>query len=463
MAIDSQPASAAPPRRSTARPEPTARAHALLPVALLGKLATTDIRPAVVLAETALLPMLAIALGLLLSPQDPLWTDAAFSWAWLAPVILALRYGPLPGLGGTFVLLAGWLLLHTGDVHDFPQVHFLGGFILVMLVGEFSSLWQARTRRAEINHAYVEQRLEHLVRQYYLLRLSHDRLEQELIGRPMSMRDALAALHDVDSSEAGAQAVLRLLAQYCQLESAALYSVHDDQLAPAPLAAIGSMPALLAHDPLLAQALQTNKLCHVSQVATRQPSSQYLVAAPLLDLGGNLYGMLLVHEMPFFSLQEETLQTINLLLGYYTDGLSTTALAAPVLAAVPQCPADFAFEAQRLAHVQRSTRIASVIVVLSFLPRASERDLPRQILHLRRALDEAWLHQGSAREVLAVLMPLGSQASAQGYVARIEQWFDLTHEQSMAEAGVSVHVVALDADSPLAALQRVVHIANGHA
>ncbi len=73
----------------------------------------------------------------------------------------------------------------------FPQIFFLGGLITVMLVGEFSSLWRARTRRAEAVQYYLDQRLEHLIRQYYLLRLSHDRLEQELIGRPMSMRDAL--------------------------------------------------------------------------------------------------------------------------------------------------------------------------------------------------------------------------------------------------------------------------------
>ena len=81
------------------------------------------------------------------------------------------------------------------------------------------------------------------------------------------------------------------------------------------------------------------------------------MAAPLLDLGGELYGLLLIEGMPFFSLQTENLQTINLLLGYYTDGLSMQTLAQPIVAALPDCPATFAFEAQRLSHIYASTQV----------------------------------------------------------------------------------------------------------
>ena len=445
-------------RRAPARPDPSARSRAHLPATLLGKLAATDTRPGVMLAETAALPAIAIGLGLLANPADPLWTQAPFPWAWLAPVVLALRYGPLSGLGGAIVLLAGWLALNIGHYDLFPQVNFLGGLILVMLVGEFSSVWRARTRRAEISQAYLDQRLEHLVRQYYLLRLSHDRLEQELIGRPMSMRDALAALQNADNGDQGAATLLRLLAQYCQIESAALYAATDDGMTAEPLAQIGRMPALRPHDPLLTQALETRKLCHISQALASHQQSQYLVAAPLLDLGGVIYGMLVVDEMPFFSLQDENLQTINLLLGYYTDGLATHALAAPILQAQPQCPPEFAFEVQRLAHVCQATQVGSVVVALEFLPRAVERNLHEQILRMKRELDETWLQGSAERMVLAVLMPLGNHASAEGYIARLELWSQQREGQSLAESGVFPHVFVLDARAPLQTLERVTRI-----
>lgn len=460
--MSSEETSTSPRRRilAGAAKRPQQRSHG--PLVLLGKLAATGARPGVIVGETVLLSLLALALGLVANPEDPLWTDAAFPWPWLAPVLAALRYGPLAGLGGASLLLLGWLGLNLDHYDRFPQVYFLGGLILVMLVGEFSSLWQSRTRRAEIMQVYLDQRLEHLVRQYYLLRLSHDRLEQELIGRPMSMRDALSALRGTSGSPEGSAVLLRLLSQYCQLESAALYAVRDEHLDTVPLAAIGKMPELRRHDALLEQALETRKLCHISQTLANQPHSQYLVAAPLLDLGGTIYGMLVVDEMPFFSLQEENLQTINLLLGYYTDGLATQALSQPVVQELPECPPDFAFEAQRLSHVCQTTQVGSVMVALEFLPRAIERDLPQQILRLKRELDESWLCVGAERQVLALLMPLGDQATAEGYINRIEHWSQQRSGQPLSASGVFPHVIALDGRTPIEALARIPRLAQSH-
>ena len=73
---------------------------------------------------------------------------------------------------------------------------------------------------------------------HLLLRLSHDRLEQDLIGRPMAMRDALSTLHSLIRDEPGAaasplpgaQGLLRLLAQYCQLEIATIHSAADGEI-----------------------------------------------------------------------------------------------------------------------------------------------------------------------------------------------------------------------------------------
>lgn len=449
-----------PPEPAPGRqPAPEPAVRALWPLHLLGKLTQTRQRPAVLAAETLLLPLIAMALGLAWSPQDPLWTRTAFPWSWLAPVVLALRYGALSGLGGATVLLLGWLALNVGHWDQFPQVHFLGGLILVMIVGEFSSLWQARARRSETLQLYLDQRLEHLVRQHYLLRLSHDRLEQELIGRPMSMRDALATLQtlgaEAHNSCAGSQALLRLLAQYCQLETAGIYAVHEDQAGAQCLAALGSPGELLVHDPLVQQALETHRLCHISQALAGGQTSHYLAVAPLLDLAGEVYGLLVITEMPFFALQTENLQTINLLLGYFTDGLSMQALARPIVERLPDCPPAFAFEAQRLAHMQQSTQVSSIVVALECLPRAVAQDVPAQIHRFKRELDEIWEIPGPQRTVLAILMPLGNAATAEGYIARLETWVQQKGGQGMAQAGIFPHTLALDPLNPLITLQRL--------
>lgn len=425
---------------------------------VLGKLTSTSVRPLAMLGEILLLPLAAVIIGFAVDAEDPLLTSASFPWTWFAPIILALRYGPLAGLGGAAILLAAWLALHTGHYDDFPKLHFLGGLILVMLVGEFSSLWLARTRRAETMQIYLDQRLEHLTHQHYLLRLSHDRLEQDLISRPMSMRDALRALQGQSGEPAAtsAQALLRLLAQYCQLESAAFHRMLDGQPEGIPVARIGNADDLRSGDPLVEQALQMRRLCHVAQASeAMQQRTRYLIAAPAIDLNGEVLGLLTVEELPFFALQDETLQTINLLLSYYADGLAARELSTPILAEFPACPPSFAFEMQRLWHLRQSTGIPSVIVALEFQPRAVEADLPLQIMRLKRGLDEYWLISDAAGQSLATLMPLGDHSSAEGYVARLQQWARQKGGKTLDELGVFPHVLALDNVPPNELIRRL--------
>ncbi|WP_370681119.1 PelD GGDEF domain-containing protein [Comamonas sp. GB3 AK4-5] len=423
----------------------------------LGKLASTEGSTRIRLLEILLLPALFLLVGYGLSPQDPLWVHAEFPWAWLAPIVVALRYGALGGLGASTVLLAGWAVFHGADWLHFPQLYFLGGFITVLVVGEFSSLWRHKTRRAELAQHYLDQRLEHLVRQYYLLRLSHDRLEQELIGRPMSMRDALRHLQTGDDPQKAPLRLLQLLGEYCQISSASLFAVTHDLVHPDALAQLGTPKAPQLQDPLIRQALDTLRLCHVAQTADGAGlSSHYLIAAPLLDLSGTPFALLVVEEMPFYALQDENLQVINLLLHYYCDGLSSHALAQPIVQAYPECPESFAVELQRLSHMQAIAGLDSTLVVLEFSDEAIAHHYPQQILRMRRMLDEHWLMQSpQGRQMLAVLMPLGNASSAEGFLQRIELLLSPKSKQTLQAFGIAPRVFSLGQHPPLALLQHL--------
>lgn len=439
--------------------------RAFLPPHLLGRLVVARARSVVVVGETLVLPLLAFALGYLWSPEDPLLLHGDFPWLWFAPVIVALRHGFVAGLGSSSILLMGWLLLNMGHFDEFPELHFLGGLVLVMLVAEFSSLWRARTRRAETLEQYLQQRLQQLVHEHYLLRLSHDRLEQELISRPMSMRDALVSLRDIGSATGNDQQspvarLLVLLVQYCQLEVAGIFPVQADAVQATAWASAGNIEPLSVQDPLLQQALTTQRLCHVGQRSADQHETDYLVAVPLLDLAGEIYGLLVVRKMPFFALQEENLQTMQLLLGYYTDGMSEQGLAHPILEKVPDCPSVFAFEVQRLVHVHATTGVASAVVVLEFSDRALEQGIPEQIEHLKRELDEMWSLSRHGRRSLAVLMPLAGKAATQGYLERLETWAVQKGNTSLAQLGVFPHVIPLGGHSALELIARIEEVAH---
>ena len=131
--------------------------------------------------ETLLLTAAAVGLGLWLRPEDPLTLIDTFRWVLLVPLLLALRYGSLVGVLAMLCLIGCWFILHFHGFyigHDFPESTMLGGFIITLIAGEFADLWRVRLLRADSAASYALERLQNLTQRYVLLRLSHDRLEE---------------------------------------------------------------------------------------------------------------------------------------------------------------------------------------------------------------------------------------------------------------------------------------------
>jgi hypothetical protein len=336
-----------------------------------------------------------------------------------------------------------------------------------MLSGEFSSVWRARVRRAEGMQLYLDQRLDNLTHQHYLLRLSHDRLEQDLIARPMSMRDSLTALRRLAAEVAGkeplpgAAGFLRLMAQYCQIDSAALYAASDGTPVTPALAHVGKDFQLDRGDPLVSNALEQGRIIHLqSDAGAGGPRSHYLLAAPLIGSDGVRHGLLVVQRMPFFALNDETLQTLALMLGYYSDGLDARATARPVIDAVPACPLEFGFELMRLWRIRQEAGVKSAVVALCFSPKEGYEDLPYAIRRQQRALDVTWMIEAEPARALATLMPLASLSGAEGYLSRIEGWYRQQSGLELAAAGVAAHVLEVDEVEPVALIQRMLRICH---
>ncbi len=424
------------------------------------------------LIETLAVPVFALALAFWLNPLDPFFLRSQFAWVWLGPVLVALRYGPLPGLAGSAILFASWFAFAELGVTlgALPKLYFLGWLITVMICGEFSSLWRGRVRRAESVQAYLEQRLEYLTHQHYLLRLSHDRLEQDLISRPVSMRDALVGLRTLASAPVavgarlpGAPDLLRLIAQYCQIERAALVAVDDDGVPDgAAQASLGTPFDIDMADPLMKFALERRRLAHLALAEGRAAGgSRYLVVAPLTDMGGTLRALLVVEGRPFFALHDETLQMLNLLLGYYTDGLSASELAAPLRTTFPDCPLAFGFELMRMWRVRTEAGVTSAMAVLTFPAGAQDDGLALQISRIQRSLDVVWMTRRDDRMLLITLMPLAGTAAVEGYLARIDNWLRQNRGSGFDGGGVASRIFMLDRVEPVALLGSILEAPHG--
>jgi hypothetical protein len=415
--------------------------------------------------ETALISLAAIGLGWLVDPADPLHVASEFPWPWLAPVLLALRYGLISGLASAVILLVAWFALQpTGIAATPPKLYFLGGLLLVMVCGEYSGVWRMRLRRmAEVNK-HLEDRVEGVTKRLYLLRLSHERLEQDLLSRPTTLRDALADLRRRLIKRAGsgplpgAEELLQFIAQTCQLELAAIYrELADDPPRYERVAAIGEPPAIERSDALLAYVQERGELAHVQLADIDQTlPTQHLVVAPIRTSAGERLGMLVVTRMPFFALNEDTLQLVAVLLAVYADGIESGSAVLPVLAALPGCPVDFATELAKLQRIEREFGAESHVVALAFGDHPFWADAYQLVMRQRRTPDLLWTPPTeSHRSLLINLMPFAGRAAVEGYLLRIEEAIQESFGHRPDALRIRTTVIALSEGDPVPALQRL--------
>ncbi|WP_199539802.1 PelD GGDEF domain-containing protein [Paraburkholderia kururiensis] len=434
------------------------------------------------IVETVLFMAIAIGLAWAYDHADPLMLHAGFAWLWLAPLVVALRYGTLLGLLAGGVVVAAWYGLYPRG-SAWPLMYFTGGFIQSIVAGHFGDTWGSRAARSRALNDYLNDRLVAITNSHYLMRLSHERLEKDLLSKPTTLRDSITELRRLSVAQSvgqsngggqpgvapavradalpGAQPLLEFVAQACQIEIAALHSVRGGRIAEQAAARIGEPFDLDMHDELVAHAVETLGVAHLKSVQNGTngeatiTSTRYVVCAPVVSADGELIALVVVKRMPFLSLNYDNLQLLLVLLGYYADGVEHTSLVQGVLDAVPGCPYDFALDLARLARLKRSAGIDSSLVALTFMRDEAGESLFEHVMRRRRALDVMWPVQSKDRSVLINLMPATDTTGIDGYLARIEASLKAQFDTDLEGARIGVHTLHLEHGDPGPALGRL--------
>ena len=432
----------------------------------LERLLTSARRPAWTWFETLALTLLAAAIGYWADPSNPFFIRAEFPWLALAPALLALRYGVLPGLASCATLAALWYGARHADLvpGPAPTGSLLGVLILTMVCGEFAGLWTARLRRLEMSSRYLDERLDRITRQHYLLMLSHDRLEQDQFSRPVTLRAALARIRVLAASapvEAagretfpGLAEMLDLLAQFCQLEVASFHPLASGGPDSVILTAIGSARPLAVNDPLVGYCVEKRELSHVQMSELRGAAhSRYLIVAPVATSDGRLIALLAVEQMPFLALNAEALATLSVLLGYYADALAVSRAARVIQRALPGCPLDFADELNRCHRMWAEARVYSSLLLVKFGSHPESEAFAKVIRREFRDLDIVWEVAQPRGTVFLTLMPLAGPAGVEGCIARLESALDQRHQVNFDAARIAPYSRQLGDEDPFVTLK----------
>lgn len=379
--------------------------------------------------ETIFLSLCALGVGYLYNRSDPFFVQGRFPWIWFAPLLIALRYGIAPGMVSVFTICMSYLaMLKMGLLSvGFPVSFMLGGVLQTLICGQFSTLWDTRLRRANQLSEHAGVRFEQLSRAYFMVRLSHDRLEQNLISRPVTLRDALIDLRTQLASHGGrldgetGAALISLLVHYCGLESASLYLCINGFPESIPLASCGKGAPMNLKDLLLRSVLERGTTAY--QSINRLPDgeeSAYLVAAPLRTSSGTLLGVLLISEMPFLSLHREALQILGVLLAYTADHSEAAMVADKILIIYPDCPPMFALELVKMIRLRRDLDVTSALVTINIKPVPRLEQICSTMERQQRGLDHMWRRGIGWGVQFVTLMPFSGAASIEGFRARID-------------------------------------------
>ncbi len=417
-------------------------------------------RPVAAWVETGVLVVVVVALGRWLNPADPLFVHSAFPWPILVPLIAGLRYGFGPGFGAAaalvFATVAAWkgiLPLHLPP-GELSAERTVGLLLCGMITGEFSGLWRRRVEASETLHAHERLRLESFVRSYQALRLSHDLLESRVAGGPPTLRDALRTLEAAPLGRPSeppelAQAILDLFSTFAQVRRGAVFLAPQpgESVAEQPAALLGAAPVLA--DPAVQAALRDRAVVTFESAlaAGRAPDGAVVLAAPLEDVEGRLWGVLAVTDLPLSRYGGDAPARFAALAGHVADRLAFYAPERPRDDREEQAQ-SFAQSVRRAVLNQRRHGLASGLVQFAVEGKRSA-ELADAIARQRRVTDRVLrVAPDDGRATVTLLLPMTDDIGRARYLGRVEGMVrDLTGT-SMAEAGVRVveHAAVNDLD-----------------
>lgn len=378
-------------------------------------------------SEVVVVTALFLGLCYWANPQDPLYLSAPFPWPILGTLLVGLRYGFFAGLISALLVLGfvSWFLEGQPE-SEFPWIWMAGLLCAGLLAGEFRDYWARKLQRAEAAHEYSLLRVKEFTRSFYLMKVSHDRLEQQLATSSGSLREALRRLYgELQAGSArlnseNARLMLQVLARYGQLQVAAIYDIKDGRIADRPMASNGDFGELPGNDPLLQTALEKSELVSVQtefHSHLDRLDTELLAVVPLVTSSGETLAVCTIKAMPFFSFHHKSLRLLAILAGHMADMIQVQQYADTTGTSEWQY---LCFQARRSARDAEKFNLPGLLLKISTNLKNADQ-IHDRMAGLRRGLDVLAMNQSSDNTVdVVLLMPLTDELGLAGYLQRLE-------------------------------------------
>ena len=374
--------------------------------------------------ETFILTAIVIVASFVTEQRDPFRLGGGFPWPVLGPLLAGLRYGFVYGFVSALLILAALGVAINQQwqaASEFPLAWAIGVVIVAMVAGEFRDIWGRRLHRLEGAYQYRAERLEEFTRNYQLLRLSHDRLEQTVANSGLSLREGImhlqSSLDAIDGSngltESSLQKLIEFVGEYGALTQACIVGIPADRIDTTRiLARIGENFSIDENDAVLRAALESGELTTINLITENAvDQNQLLAAIPVSDSTGEIHAMLLVRSMPFFAFHENNLKLIAVLVAHGVDHLRFGAAISSIarfIASFERVYQDFKIFKLDATLLRLSGECADVM--------AAHEKLRSSV----RAIDMLCMTGDKGQPVVWIMLPLTDIADTQAWMQRAD-------------------------------------------
>ncbi len=408
--------------------------------------------------EAVGIPVLALGIGSLLAPHDPLLLRQPFPWLALPAMLVALRYGKTAGAVSVAVLLSSLLWA--------PQPAFLGipagaGLMfLTMLCGEYADSSVARSDRLAARCEVMEERARRLTEDLHVARISHERLEQNLIYKPLSLRGVLDILKEHMVASGGeltvdvADRLLYILNQMSGVQLAGLYRVRGRHT-PVTLATLGDAGPLRVEDPVYRNARDHLHSASLADIDTAD-ADHYLAVHVFVGPRDEGLLILAIADISFFALHRDNLLVIEAIFQYVCQRSIAIERSAAMLTEWPDCPIDFAAEYMRLSSLQARLGVGSRLLGYQVRAAHDTGGVVRQLLRLCRGADVVWAHPAGRVIWVLFLLPFAGPATVEGHIERARRVLQAHFGEDRKESWLSIADYDLTDPDPLARLRGLI-------
>lgn len=375
--------------------------------------------------ETSVVTLIVIYIWTKSELLMPPFVEQNFFWPLIGPILIALRYGLAKGLTCAVVtnIAIAYIMQLDGNLQQFPLSHGIGIVFATLLAGEFQNHWNNTSRRLSIEHQYMRDKLALFTKNYHLLKVSHDQLEQRTAGQSSSLRSSIKALGNIASQytdhrqENLAEPILNLMAEIGGIEVAGFYQVNGGNITPTAVAVRGEQHLLDRADPMLQEMLKEQQLLSVAKLSEQQEhKSRYQLCIPLVNTHGEIQAAVLAESTKFFMLNPTNIALLSVIANYSAD-LLTDEIIAPTLQ--QNQGSLFLDYLGRARNNNKHYGTDSSLIVCIDIKNKHRRALNSAIEH-HRGSDIYWYCQTvNGQQALAVLLPMTTLYGAQQFANRL--------------------------------------------